>query len=219
MKAAIHLGLNYLANLKVYKNTNFEEIQSLFNITQKLILEHPEENLNVSTIDNASPSWTRSVLSHDQVIQRTRAEVRVYTDSVLCLGKMNESNDAITRWAGQVEFSSLQILQEIQNDVRKWNVEPGKFTDWIILMSMFNDIDWTRKGNDEMCNSNSIRTRRNCRRNTGPFSGLETKRSGMELFLTHLRENEILQPLTWWNDSMRLDSKIQVIQYSRVSVL
>ena len=33
MKAAIHLGPNYLANLEVYKNTNFEEIQTLFNIT------------------------------------------------------------------------------------------------------------------------------------------------------------------------------------------
>ena len=50
MKAAIHLGPNCLANLHVYKNTNFEEIQSLFSITQKLILEHSEELLNVSAI-------------------------------------------------------------------------------------------------------------------------------------------------------------------------
>ena len=34
MKAAIHLGPNYLANLEVYKNTNCEGIQSLFNITK-----------------------------------------------------------------------------------------------------------------------------------------------------------------------------------------
>ena len=72
MKAAIHLGPNYLANLEVYKNTNFEEIQSLFDITQKLILEHSEEILNVNTIDSASPSWTSSVLFHDQVIQWTK---------------------------------------------------------------------------------------------------------------------------------------------------
>ena len=63
MKAAIHLGPNYLANLEVCKNTNFEEIQSLFNVTQKLILEHAEEILNVNTIDSASPSCTRSVVS------------------------------------------------------------------------------------------------------------------------------------------------------------
>ena len=39
MKAAIHLGTNCSTNLEVHKNTNFEEIQSLFNATQKLILE------------------------------------------------------------------------------------------------------------------------------------------------------------------------------------
>ena len=43
MEAAIHLGPDYLAKLEVYKNTKFEEIQSLFNITQKTILEHSEE--------------------------------------------------------------------------------------------------------------------------------------------------------------------------------
>ena len=77
MKAAIHLGPNYLANLEVYKNTNFEEIPSLFNITQRLILQHSEEILNVNTIDSEFPSWTKSVLSHDQVIQWTKAQVRV----------------------------------------------------------------------------------------------------------------------------------------------
>ena len=54
MKAAIHLGRNNLANLEVHKNTNFEEIQSFFSITQKWILEHSEETLNVQTIESAS---------------------------------------------------------------------------------------------------------------------------------------------------------------------
>ena len=39
MKAAIHLGPTCTENLEIYKNTNFEEILSLFGITQKLILE------------------------------------------------------------------------------------------------------------------------------------------------------------------------------------
>ena len=50
MKAAIHFGPNYLVNQEVYKNTNFEEIESLFNITQKLILEHSEEILKSSSL-------------------------------------------------------------------------------------------------------------------------------------------------------------------------
>ena len=92
MQAAIHLGPNYLAMLEVCKNTNFEEIQ------KKLVLEHSEEILDVNTIESTSLSWTRSTLSHDQVIKWTKARVHVYSDSVLCLEKMHEHFDAIERW-------------------------------------------------------------------------------------------------------------------------
>ena len=54
MKAAIHLGPNYTKNLEVYKNTNFEEIQSLFGITQKLISDHSEDILNVKRIESTT---------------------------------------------------------------------------------------------------------------------------------------------------------------------
>ena len=52
-------------------------------------------------------------------------------------------------------FTSLRILQEIQDDLQKRNIEFEKFTDRIIFMSMFNQIDCTREGNDEICISNS----------------------------------------------------------------
>ena len=88
MKAAIHIGEIYLANLEVYKNTNFEEIQSSFSITQKLILEHSEEILNVHPIVSTSPSWTRSALSHDQVIQWTKEKSTCIFRFRTMLGKM-----------------------------------------------------------------------------------------------------------------------------------
>ena len=44
--------------------------------------------------------------------------------------------------------------QKIQNDLRERNIEPETFTDRIIFMSMCNDNDWTRKGNDGICISN-----------------------------------------------------------------
>ena len=65
MKAAIHLGPNYTEILEVYKNTNFEEVQNLFGITQKLVWDHPDEILNVKPIEWTAPSWTRSTLSHE----------------------------------------------------------------------------------------------------------------------------------------------------------
>ena len=51
MKAAVHLGQNYNDNLMTHRNTNFEELEMLFDITQKLILEQNHEILNVSTIE------------------------------------------------------------------------------------------------------------------------------------------------------------------------
>ena len=82
-------------------------------------------------------------------------------------------------------------------------------------MSMFNDIDWTKMMEfvfriQRMSNI----TRRNSCKDTGRFWVMERKRSGMELFPARLKESGILQPNWRWKDS-----KTQVIQYSRVSVL
>ena len=58
MKAAIHLGQNYLANLEVYNNTNFEE----------------RNRLRVRLLRGRD----------DQAIKWTKAKLRLYSDSVLC---------------------------------------------------------------------------------------------------------------------------------------
>ena len=73
-------------------------------------------------------------------------------------------------------------------------------------MSMFNGIDWTKRGNSERCISNSEKLRltpRNSREDTRHSSALETRRSGMELSVTHLKENVLPSPHRWWNDSTK----------------
>ena len=87
MKATNHLGPNYVENLEVFRNTIFQELQNLLDITQKLMLDHQAEILSVTTIDWASLSWTRSTLSHDQVITW-----------VFSLVKMQEQSEANRRW-------------------------------------------------------------------------------------------------------------------------
>ena len=62
MKSAIHLGPKLFGE--------FGSLQG-HELRRKLIFEHSEEILNVNTIHSTSPSWTRSVLSHDQVVQWT----------------------------------------------------------------------------------------------------------------------------------------------------
>ena len=120
MEAAIHLGPNYLANSEIYKNTKFEEIESLFNITEKLVMEHSEEILTVKCLEYSSPSWVRSALSLDQAIKWAKAEVCVCADSVLCVGQMKEGLEATERWGGQVEglglYSSYQAAVGIDGE-------------------------------------------------------------------------------------------------------
>ena len=45
---------------------------------------------------------TRSTLFHDQVIKRTKEKVLVYSDSVLCPGKLSDLSEANQRCEGQV---------------------------------------------------------------------------------------------------------------------
>ena len=76
-------------------------------------------------------------------------------------------------------LTSLQILQENKDNVQKRNIEPEKFTDRIIFMSMCNDIDWTRKGNDEICISNSEKVKMYAKRFSQghwTFLGLEDEK-------------------------------------------
>ena len=77
----------YNENLVACRNTNFKELKTLFDITQRLILEHAFEIPNVSTIVWKFTLWMRSTLLHDKVTKLTKAKVHVYSNSVLCLGK------------------------------------------------------------------------------------------------------------------------------------
>ena len=57
MKAAIHMGPDYTEILEVYKNTNFEELQILFDTAQQLVRKQGEI-LKVKMVEGASLSWT-----------------------------------------------------------------------------------------------------------------------------------------------------------------
>ena len=74
-------------------------------------------------------------------------------------------------------FSSLQILQKIQDNLRERNIKPEGFTDRIIFMSMFNDIDWTKKKETMefvfRIQNLSRSMRRDSRKDTGRFWVLE----------------------------------------------
>ena len=76
MKAAIHLGLDHNANLFTYKNADLEELKTLFDITQKLILEQKHKIKQVSTIEWHVTPWVRSTVPHDRAIKLSKARGR-----------------------------------------------------------------------------------------------------------------------------------------------
>ena len=112
-KSLFHLGANYTENLEVYRHINFEEFHNLFDITQRLILDHQAEILNVSPIDWTAPSSTRSTLSHDQVITWTKAKVHVYSDSVLCLEDAGAFRSKSKMEESTWRISTVRFLQRI----------------------------------------------------------------------------------------------------------
>ena len=87
-------------------------------------------------------------------------------------------------------------------------MELDKFGDRLIFMSMFNDIDWTRKENEDKCffPEKSQCTRRNSPKDIGRFWVLETKRSGMEAVITNQHQIFTSERQELWNPE-KLNSK------------
>ena len=102
-------------------------------------------------------------------------EVHVFSDSVLCIGKMNQNPTSNTVWERQLErfkdssqyrtldtidgetmefewnifpgFSTLELVREVHKFMSNMG-EPEQFPRRIIFMSMFNDIIWRNKDSE-----------------------------------------------------------------------
>ena len=118
-------------------------------------------------------------ISQDQTMKWAKARVFEYSDSVFCLGGINTHDDAIRRWKDQVStlkmcsifgrlqgldgepiefewkispgFSALKLLHTIQTDLEGQLIKPEEFSDRIIFMSIFHDIDLEKRGNEDTC--------------------------------------------------------------------
>ena len=180
LEASVFMGKNYSDNLHSIKNTWEKQ---MFEISEQLILEQSDEFSGVSQISWESSPWEQLSLVNDaEVISLSHAKVHVFSDSVLCLGKMNQNPTSNTAWeekmtwfkssqqkrtldtigGGPMEFewhifpgfSALQLVQEVQNLMNKMG-EPEQFQLRIIFMSMFNDIIWWIKDKETECIADS----------------------------------------------------------------
>ena len=131
-----------------------------------------------------SYSWTRLLLIDDEtVISLQRTKVYVFSDSVLCLGKVLQHPDSIEAWKNRVAgarsgksyrdydaingestefewnifpgFTTLQLCDKISDLLSNLGQTPETFTGRILFMSMFNDISCDRKDNKDECLKNA----------------------------------------------------------------
>ena len=92
MESALFMGKNYLNNCHSIANTKDLTMKQMFDISAKLITEQSDEIQGKKTISWAHCSWKYlSLVGDEEVISLLHTKVYVFSDSVLCLGKMNEN--------------------------------------------------------------------------------------------------------------------------------
>ena len=91
LEASVFMGKNYSDNLHSIKNTGENlTLKKMFEISEQLILEQSDEIFGVSQISlESSPRKQSSLVNDEEVISLSHAKVYVFSDSVLCLGKVN----------------------------------------------------------------------------------------------------------------------------------
>ena len=123
---------NYSDNLHSIKNTEDLTMKQMFDISEKLITEQSDEIYGISTINWEDSSWKYlSLVGDEEVISLLHTKVYVFSDSVLCLGKMNENaqfniawEDRLTWFKSSPEYRTLDKIDGEPMEF-EWNIFPG----------------------------------------------------------------------------------------------
>ena len=183
MNAATFMGKNFVEIQNSIMNSRDLTLKHMFDITSKLVSEQDE----INNLDNIQ--WERnslkqlSLIGDETVINLQRAKVYVFSDSVLCLGRIHqhpESNEALKNRVAGIRsvksyrdddgingeptefewnifpgFTTLQLCGKVTDLLSRLGETPETFTGRILFMSMFNDISCDRRGNKEECLANA----------------------------------------------------------------
>ena len=155
----------------------------MIDISTRLVSEQNEIS-GLETIGWENHSWKHlSLVGDERIINLQCTKVYVFSDSVLCLGKIfenPESNDAWEQRLGWVKssqnyrnfdridgepmefewhifpaFNTLQLCDKVKSLLSRLGETPENFRGSILFMSMFNDISCGTKVNEEECLANA----------------------------------------------------------------
>ena len=98
MESAIFIGKNFQNNRNSIANTADLTLKQMFDISAKLVSEQ-EEISGLETIGWENHSWKYlSLIGDERIINLQRTKVYVFSDSVLCLGKVLENPESNEAW-------------------------------------------------------------------------------------------------------------------------
>ena len=123
------------------------------------------------------------MIGDETIINLERAKVYVFSNSVLCLGRVHQHPNANEAWKDRIEwittsqtyrdydgisgeptefewnffpgFTTLQLYGKVTDPLSRLGETPETFTGRILFMSMFNDISCDNKDNKEECLANA----------------------------------------------------------------
>ena len=80
-------------------------LKQMFDISEKLIVGQSHGIFGVTPINWESSSWKHvSLVKNEEVISLPHAKVYIFSDSVLCLGKMNQNPTSNSAWEQQLDW-------------------------------------------------------------------------------------------------------------------
>ena len=177
------MGKNFSTIQSVVKNHESPTLKQMFDVTAQLVNNQEEIN-GLDKILWGKNSWTRLSLIDDEiVINLQRTKVYVFSDSVLCLGKVLQHPKSNEAWKDRISrvmteksyrdydaingestefewnifpvFTTLQLSDKVNDLLSNLGQTPATFTGRILFMSMFNDISCDRKDNKDECLRNA----------------------------------------------------------------
>ena len=177
------MGQNFSTIQSVVKNHESLTLKQMFDVTAQIV-HNEEEITGLDKILYQKNSWTQLSLINDPVIINLQStKVYVFSDAVLCLGKVHQHPECNEAWKNRVAgvraeksyrdydavsgettefewnifpgFTTLQLCDKISNLLSSSGQTPESFTGRILFMSMFNDIFCDKYDNKDECLKNA----------------------------------------------------------------
>ena len=131
LQASVPMGKNYSDDWHSIKNTADLTMKQMFDTSAKLVSEQDEIS-RLETIGWENHSWKYlSLIGEERIINLQRTIVYVFSDSVLCLGKILETTQSNDAW--EQRLGCLESSQNYRNFDRidgepmefEWNISQG----------------------------------------------------------------------------------------------